>query len=184
MAAGPNAPSPLSVRHGVVGIATLWRTSNELRMIKGLTREVTLAIQARSGASSAVLVCAVVAVVASLTAFVFLCVAAYDWLMLNFGGVVAGLVMAAIFVAIAATVAGLSALTRRRVKRRAVLERAARAPLSSWLLDPKIVATGVQVGRSLGWQRIASIVVLGFIAAQLARGHRERGAESTHTSFR
>lgn len=153
-------------------------------MIKSLMREVTLAIQARSGASPAVLVCAAIAVVASLTAFIFLCVAAYDWLTLNFGGVVASLVMAAIFVVIAAIVAGLGALTRRRVQQRAIVERAARASLSSLLLDPKIIATGMQVGRSLGWQRIASIAVLAIIAAQLARGHRRRGVESTGTSLR
>jgi hypothetical protein len=153
-------------------------------MIKGLMREMTLVIQARSGASPAVLVCAAVIVVASLTAFAFLCVAAYDWLTLSFGGVVAGLAMAAIFVAIAATATVLGALTRRRVRERAVLERAARAHPPLWLLDPKILATGIQVGRSLGWQRIASIALLGFIAAQWAREHRGRGVESTDTPLR
>lgn len=152
-------------------------------MIKGLMRDVTLAIQARSGASPAVMVCAAVAVVASSTAFAFLCVAGYNWLSLNFGGVVAGLVMVAISVAVAAIVTGLGALTRRRVKERAVLERAARRPLALLLLDPKIITTSIHVGRLPGWQRIASIAVLVLIAAQLARGHRGHDAESTGTSL-
>ena len=48
-------------------------------MLKSLMREITLAIQAKNGASAAVLVWLAIVALALLTAFVFLCVAGYDW---------------------------------------------------------------------------------------------------------
>ena len=147
-------------------------------MIKGLLREITLAIQARTGVSLIMPVAIAVIVAASSTAFAFLCVAAFEWLTPTFGGILAGLVMAGIFAAIAALAAGLGTLARRRVKERAILERAARAQSPIWLLDPKILAASVQVGRSLGWQRIAPIVLLGLLAAHLARASRARRQEN------
>jgi len=142
-------------------------------MFKSLTRDVFLAIQARSGASPATLVWAAVMALASFTAFIFLCVALYGWLSLQLGGVIAGLVVAGIFIVLAAIGAILFALVRRRVRERAILERAARANSPSWLLDPKILAAGLQVGRALGWQRIVPIVLLGFMAVQWTRDRRE-----------
>ena len=67
-------------------------------MFKGLTQEITLQIQAKSGASPAVVVWIAAMALASLTAFVFLCVAGFYWLSLQFGAVFAGLLMAGIFV--------------------------------------------------------------------------------------
>ena len=110
-----------------------------------------------------------------LTAFVFLCVAGYDWLSLRYGSVTAGLAMAGIFVAIAIIAAIVSALIRRRVRERAILARAAKAHAPSWLLDPRILATAVQAGRSIGWQRIVPLALVGFMAAQWAREYRDHG---------
>jgi hypothetical protein len=152
----------------------------EARMLKGLMREVTLAVQSKTGVTSAVLIWLAVAAVAAPTAFAFLCVAAYEWLSKLFGPVSAGLIVAGFFILVAAIAAMLSALARRHARERAILERAARARAGSWLLDPKILATAVQLGRSLGWQRLAPIALLGFIAAQWAReyrAHREDRAE-------
>ena len=66
-------------------------------MIKSWMREITLAVQARSGASLAVFVCAAIAAIAALTAFAFLSTAGYDWFALQFGSVFAALIMTAIF---------------------------------------------------------------------------------------
>jgi hypothetical protein len=139
-------------------------------MFKSLTRDIFLAVQARSGVSPAMFVWAVVMVLASLTAFIFLCVALYGWLSLQLGGVIASLVVAGIFIVIAAIGAIISALVRRRVRERAIVERA-NSP--SWLLDPKILTPALQAGRALGWQRIVPIVLLGFMATQLTRERRE-----------
>jgi hypothetical protein len=146
-------------------------------MIKGLMREVTLAIQAKTGATPAVFVWLAIALFAALTAFVFLCVAAYDWLATLFGSVFAGLIVAGFFIVIAAIAAIASAIARRSAKQRAILERAARAQSGGWLLDPKLLATAMDVGRSIGWQRLVPIALFGFVAAQWAREYRKRDDE-------
>jgi hypothetical protein len=143
-------------------------------MFKTLTREITAAIQAKSGASAAVLVWMVVMVLASISAFVFLSVAGYDWLALRYDSVTAGLIMAGIFLAVAIVAAIISAAVRRRVRERAILARAARAHSPSWLLDPRLLSAAVQAGRSAGWQRIVPVVLVGFMVAQWARESRDQ----------
>jgi hypothetical protein len=146
-------------------------------MLKSLTREVTLAIQSRNGASAAVMIWLAVMILALLTAFAFLCIAGYAWLAAQFGSVLAGLIMTGVFVAIALIAALVSALIRRRVRERAILARAARAHAPPWLLDPKILGVAVEAGRALGWQRIVPIALVGFMAAQWAREYREHGRQ-------
>lgn len=147
-------------------------------MVKNLLREVRLALQSRTGATPGVFIGLAVAALAALTAFAFLCVAAYQWLTMLFGSVFAGLIVAGFFILVALFAAILSMLARRRARERAILERAARAHASSWLLDPKIVAAAMQVGRSLGWQRLVPLALLGFLAAQWARESRGHGQTS------
>ena len=146
-------------------------------MLKSLMRDAMLAVQSRSGITASFIVWLVVAVMAAATASAFLCVAAYDWLALQMGSVYAGLVMAAIFAAIAIVGLIIGLLARRRARERAILERAARAHAPSWLLDPKILATAVQVGRSLGWQRVIPLALVGIMVAQWAREHRASSDE-------
>jgi hypothetical protein len=146
-------------------------------MLKGLAQEITLSVQAKSGASAAVMVWIAAMALASLTAFVFLCVAGYYWLSLQFGAIFAGLAMAGIFVCLAIVAAAVGAVIRRRVKERAILARAAKAHAPSWLLDPRMLATALQVGREIGWQRIVPLAFLGFMAAQWARERRDRGEQ-------
>ena len=148
-------------------------------MLKGWTHDMMLAVQSRTGITTSFIVWLTIVALAASTAFVFLCVAAYDWLALQIGSVYASLVMAAIFVVIAIIALIICLLARRRARERAILERAARAHAPSWLLDPKILATAVQVGRSLGWQRVIPLALVGIMAAQWAREHRAREPEST-----
>ena len=153
-------------------------------MFKSLIRDITLKIQARSGASRALFVWATVVVVACLTAFIFLCIALYGWLSLQFGGVIAGLVVAGIFIVIAIIGAIICGLASRRARQRAILERAARPNSPSWLLDPKIHTIALRAGRELGWQRVAMIALLGFMAAQLTRKHHGDGHEQASNNRR
>jgi hypothetical protein len=146
-------------------------------MLKSLMHDAMLAVQSRSGITASFIVWLVVAMMAASTAFAFLCVAAYVWLALQIGSIYAGLVMAAIFVAIAIIGLIVCLLARRRARERAILERAARAHAPSWLLDPKILATAVQVGRSLGWQRVIPLALVGIMVAQWAREHRATSDE-------
>jgi uncharacterized membrane protein len=146
-------------------------------MFKGLMRDMVLAVQTRTGITASFVVWLAIVVFAAMTAFAFLCVAAYDWLALQMGGVYAGLVMAAVFVLVAIIGIIVCLSARRRARERAILARAARAHAPSWLLDPKILATAVQVGRSLGWQRVIPLALVGFMAAQWARERRASADE-------
>jgi uncharacterized membrane protein len=146
-------------------------------MLKSLMHDAMLAVQSRSGITASFIVWLVIAIMAASTAFAFLCVAAYVWLALQLGSVYAALAMAAIFVTIAIIGLIVCLLARRRARERAILERAARAHAPSWLLDPKILATAVQVGRSLGWQRVIPLALVGIMAAQWARERREHTQE-------
>lgn len=143
-------------------------------MLKNLLHDVTLAVQARSGLNGSLVVWFALIVFASLTAFAFLCVAAYAWLVSQFGAIFAALIMAGIFIVIGLIGAIVFAVSRRRAKERAILERAARAHGSSWLFDPRILGVAVQAGRALGWERIIPIALLGLLAVQWARDGRER----------
>jgi hypothetical protein len=147
-------------------------------MLKSLTREITLAIQTRNGVSSAVAAWLAIMALALGAAGVFLCVAGYEWLAPRYGRVHAALFMAGIFLAIALVSVIVSAMIRRRVRERAMLARAARANATpAWLLDPKVLGVIVDTGRSIGWQRIVPLAVLGFLAAQWARERRDKGKQ-------
>jgi hypothetical protein len=143
-------------------------------MFKTVTREITLAVQARTGLSAAVLISTIVMAAALLIAFAFLCFSASAWLAVHFGSVFAGLIMAGVFVVIALIAAIVCMSARRRTRERAILARAARAHSPSWLLDPKILGVAVEAGRSIGWQRIVPVALLGFMAAQWAREYRDK----------
>ena len=142
-------------------------------MLGSIAREIRLSIQARNGLSAGVLIWTAVIAVATFTAFVFLCVAAYAWLSVVFNPVYAGLIMAGGFILIALVAAAVSAMIRRQVRQQAILARAAKAHApSSWLLDPKMLGVAVEAGRSIGWQRIVPVALLGFVVAQWAREYR------------
>ncbi len=70
-------------------------------MINRWMGDIALLIQAKTGLTSGLIVWAAVVVIASLTAFVFFCVAGYDWLSLQWGAAFAGLSMASAFLVIA-----------------------------------------------------------------------------------
>ena len=54
-------------------------------MFKSLMRDMVLAVQTRTGITTSFIVWLLVVALAALTAFAFLCVAAYDWLSLRDG---------------------------------------------------------------------------------------------------
>jgi len=146
-------------------------------MLKNWLHDVVLAIQAKSGLKPALLIWLAVAATASLTAFAFLCIAFYAWLSLQFGVVFGGLIEAGVFVLIALIAALGFSISRRRTRQRAMLERAARAQNASWLLDPTFLNAAIQAGRSLGFERLIPIALVGLLAAQWAREGRQRNAD-------
>jgi hypothetical protein len=147
-------------------------------MLKNLIHDMMLSVQSRTGITTSFIICLCIIAVAGVTGFAFLCVAGYDWLSIHVGSVYAGLIMAGIFFLIAVIGLLVCAVGRRRARERAILERAARAHAPSWLLDPRILATAVQIGREFGWQRIIPVALVGFMAAQWARDRRQQSQES------
>ena len=142
-------------------------------MLKNLQQNVILWIQAKTGLTAGFFAWLAVAGAAAAMAFVFLCVAGYAWLSAELGAVFGGLVMTGVFLLIAVVAAAASAIMRRRTKQRALLERAAtRAPATTALIDPKVLNIALRAGRTFGWQRVVTLALLGFLAAQLARETR------------
>src|SRR6202050_248942 len=153
-------------------------------MIKNWLRDLALTVQSRSGITGGLLMWIFSAPFALPTPFVFLCVAAYAWLLQAFGGIYAGLIVAGFFILVALIASIAGAVTRRRARERAILQRAARAHAnSSWLLDPKILATAMPAGRAIGWQRIVPLALLGFLAAQWVRDRGQAPADEADPSF-
>jgi hypothetical protein len=104
----------------------------------------------------------VIAAVAAVAAFFFVCVAVFVWTADHYDTVTACAVLAVLFVIIAAGAATAIALARRRAadERR---RRESRRP-QSWL-DPAVVAIGLEIAKALGPRRVASLAVLGALVA-------------------
>jgi hypothetical protein len=143
-------------------------------MLKKLMHDVMLLVQSRTGITVSFIVCLCIIAIFGATGFAFLCVAGYDWLSMQFGSVYAGLIMAGVFFLIAVIALIICALVRHRARKRAILERAARVRAPSWLLDQRVLATALQIGREFGWQRIVPVVLIGIVVAQWARDHRQQ----------
>ena len=85
--------------------------------------------------------------------------------------------MAGVFLLVALIGVAVSTVSRRHAKQRAILERAAQAQGPLKLLDPKVLSVAMQAGRALGWQRVVSVVLLGFLAAQWVQQARQRDTD-------
>jgi predicted outer membrane lipoprotein len=95
-------------------------------------------------------------------------VAAFIWLSDLYDGVIAGLVLAAVFAVIAAVAAVVCVMVRRHTIESARLELAERSTAAP-LLDPKLLGMGYQIGQTIGWRKLISLAAVGLLAAGLAR---------------
>jgi hypothetical protein len=138
-------------------------------------RHIALNAKARTGFGPALVVWFLVALVSLALALGFFCAAAFVWLASRYDGVTAGLMLGGGFllVAILAAVAGWVA--RLRNIERARRELAARSH-AGWL-DPKFLAVGMEIGRSLGWRRLATLAAVGVLAAGLGKEWFGSGAK-------
>lgn len=136
--------------------------------MSGWLRHYVLSAQARTGFGPQIVICAVVAAVASMAALIFLTIAAFIWLADRYDALIAGLVLACVFVLVALVAIVALLIARRRNMERARLELAARSSNTNWL-DPKLMAMGFQIGQSIGWRKLASLAAVALLAAGLAR---------------
>jgi hypothetical protein len=149
----------------------------------GWLRQIALNAQVRAGLSAGIAIWAAVAVVALAVALIFLLLAAFLWLTDRYDSVIAGLVLGTAFLALALiTILGCVMARRRNIEhaRQELQMRRHATSAQATLLDPKLMAMGLQLGRSIGWRRLAPLAVVALIAAGLARewlGHRQGTAE-------
>jgi hypothetical protein len=141
-------------------------------MLSSLKQTIILWVQAKTGLTAGLIASALIAAIAAVMTFAFLCVTGYIWLSTKWGPVFGGLALAGIFLVIAIIAAGASALLRQRTKQRATIERAALAPRTAILADPKVLNFAMQTGRAFGWQRFLPLALLGFVVTRLVRQAR------------
>ena len=101
----------------------------------------------------------------------FLCAAAFLFVLERYGAIEACLAGAAVFFAVTAIASGSYMVRKHQSKVRA--ERVARAAANSPMIDPAMVAVGIQVARAVGVRRLVPILAVGGVALGLlaARGH-------------
>jgi hypothetical protein len=106
----------------------------------------------------------VIAAAAGVTAFCLLCVGLFVWIAHTYDTVTACVVLAVLFLVIAAVAVTVIVIVvaRRRAADRLRRRESRRAPLG---LDPAMIALGVEIAKTLGPRRIASIAVLGALVA-------------------
>jgi hypothetical protein len=130
-------------------------------------RHIALNAKARSGFGPALIAWFLIAAASLVLAVGFLCAAAFTWLASSFGGVAAGLILGGAFLLVAIIAVFAGWITRLRNMERARRELAARSH-AGWL-DPKFLAVGVEIGRTLGWRRIMTLAAVGILAAGLGK---------------
>jgi hypothetical protein len=145
-------------------------------------RHIALNARARTGFGPQLIVWSLIAVVSLALALGFLCTAAFVWLANRYDAVTAGLMLGAVFLLIAIIAAIAGWMARLRNIERARRELAARSH-AGWL-DPKFLAVGIEIGRTLGWRRIVTLAAVGLLAAGLGKewfGSGEKKSESRDT---
>jgi len=140
-------------------------------------RHITLNAKARTGFGSALVVWFAVALMALGLGLVFLSVAAFVWLADRTDAVSAGLILAGVFFLVAIVAAFAGWIARLRNIERARRELAARSH-AGWF-DPKYLAVGIEIGRTLGWRRIMTLAAVGVLAAGLGKEWFAAGAKSS-----
>jgi small-conductance mechanosensitive channel len=106
----------------------------------------------------------VIAAAAGVTAFFLLCVGLFVWTAHTYDTVTACVVLAVLFIVIAAVALTVIVVARRRAAERLRRRESRRAPFG---LDPAMIALGVEIAKTLGPRRIASIAVLGALVAAI-----------------
>lgn len=140
--------------------------------MSGLLHHFALTAKTRTGFSVGIVVWAIVAAISIAATIIFFSIAGFVVIAQRYDTVIAGLALGGLFfvIAVAAVVAYL--MIRRHNIQCARLELASRSS-ANWL-DPSLLALGLQIGRAIGWRRVASIAVATILAAGLAKERTSR----------
>jgi hypothetical protein len=125
-------------------------------------RYLRLKAEAKTGLSSDLLIWAALAIVFGMVAFGFVLLAAFIWLAELYRPLVAALTLCAFFLLITIIALSYCLHLRRETVKRAELLLA--APTSAPWVDPRLAGMTLQVGRSLGWRRMAPLLAVAVLA--------------------
>lgn len=103
----------------------------------------------------------------------FLCAAAFVVMLQKFGLVEACLTGAAIFFILTLITAGTYIVTKRSAAKRVVKE--TKSATQSFIPDPMMLATGLQVARAIGFKRILPILAIGGLALGILAARQASG---------
>ncbi len=119
---------------------------------------------------------AAAAALALLVTTSFLCAAAFIAVLQKYGPIEACLTGAAIFLVVTLIAAGCYMARKRQIKAQAV--EAAKAAANSPLVDPMMVAAGIQIARAIGFKKLIPILAVGGLALGFLASRRE-GSDET-----
>jgi uncharacterized membrane protein len=119
---------------------------------------------------------AVVGVITGSITIVFLCAAAFVFVLQNYGLIEACLAGAAIFFMIT-VIAIVTYAVRRKAMKKSAAQRT-RATAQSFLADPMVVAAGLQLVRAVGIKKLIPLLAVGGLALGLLAGRRDKGGDN------
>jgi hypothetical protein len=120
---------------------------------------------------------------AGFVALCFLCAAVFIAVMQRYSVIEACLTIAGIFVVIAAIFGQVYATKQKRARERAAAatRAAARAAANAPLIDPMMVATGIQIARTLGLKKVIPLLALAGVALGYMANRNSAAADEDET---
>jgi ABC-type nickel/cobalt efflux system permease component RcnA len=147
-------------------------------MMSGWRRYLELQAQSKTGLSTGVIVCGLLAAVSAAVTLGLVIFAAFIWLAERYTPLTAALVLALAFLLITIVALLCCIMSQRRTVERAKLALATRSN-APWL-DPKFMAVGLQVGRAIGWKKLVPLLAVGVLAAGLGKEWFGRARAADH----
>jgi hypothetical protein len=149
-------------------------------LMSGWLRHLELTVKSKTGLGADVLVWALIAALGGAATLGFFISAAFIGLAERYGPLTAALALGGLFLSITVMALACCLTSQRRTVASAKLELAARRH-APWL-DPKFLGVGMQIGRAIGWRRLAPLAAVGVLAAGIAKEWfgRNRPGEETY----
>jgi Na+/melibiose symporter-like transporter len=129
----------------------------------GWRRYLELQAQAKTGLGSGLLIWALLAAMCGTLTAGFILLVAFIWLAERYDPLSAAAALAGFFLLVTIIALICCVWSRRRTMERAELALAARRH-AIWL-DPKVLASAIQVSRAVGWRKLLPLLAVGVLAA-------------------
>jgi hypothetical protein len=127
-----------------------------------------LTAKAKTGVNGNVVIAGVIGMLAALATLLWLSITLFLWLSRRLDdAALAGLIVTAIFLAIALIAAAVVVTSRRNAQQRA--QAALDARKSASLFDPSYLTVGLEIGRTIGWRRVVALAGVALMASGLVK---------------